>query len=276
MSWSPQQDRAISDSADAFYVYVHLRNDTGRPFYVGKGSGERATCHYNRNRHWTNIANKYGFLPHIVVQQVDEELAFLAEVELIDLYRRIGVKLTNMTIGGDGVSLVGEARERFAAKMRDPEVNARRSASLKVALADPDVRRRVRIGQLAALNRDDVVRAKIRAATKANNARPEVRKKISDSATAYWARPGVKEARLGPLLAASTAVCAKAVICVETDTVFRSFADAARWLREAVNPKAGHAPLVHVCKGKLKTAYGYHWQYAQDITRAAERVTVVI
>lgn len=47
----------------------------------------------------------------------------------------------------------------------------------------------------------------------------------------------------------------KRVICVETDEVFDS-------IREA-NVKYGFniSNICAVCKGKQKTAYGYHWRY---------------
>jgi hypothetical protein len=63
---------------------------------------------------------------------------------------------------------------------------------------------------------------------------------------------------------------------VTTGEVFPSFADAARWVRES-NPKASHSAIVNACKGKLKSAYGHSWRYADTaVTRAAEKVTVVM
>ena len=49
----------------------------------------------------------------------------------------------------------------------------------------------------------------------------------------------------------------KRVICIETNEVFDS-------IREA-NVKYGFniSNICAVCKGKQKTAYGYHWRYAE-------------
>jgi len=88
-----------------FYVYEHIRKDTNQPFYVGKGQNKRANSIYSRNRHWNNIVKKAdGFDVNYVIQNIDEELALLVEIELIDVYKRRGIALCNMTNGGEGVS----------------------------------------------------------------------------------------------------------------------------------------------------------------------------
>lgn len=113
-----------------FYVYEHLRADTGEVFYVGKGSGHRARCRQGRNPYWRAVANKHGYVTRIVMSADDEDLAFLAEMELIDKHRRMGVRLTNLTDGGEGMSgfkMPPDAIERRAAKQKGqkrPSVSA--------------------------------------------------------------------------------------------------------------------------------------------------------
>jgi hypothetical protein len=87
-----------------FYVYEHLRQDTGAVFYVGKGSGARCKTPQGRNKWWHGIAKKHGYTIRIRVRSESEELAFLAEMELIDQHRKMGVTLVNMTDGGEGMS----------------------------------------------------------------------------------------------------------------------------------------------------------------------------
>lgn len=47
------------------YVYLHINPITYEPFYIGKGGGltkrkeSRTFSIQNRNKHWTNIVNKY-------------------------------------------------------------------------------------------------------------------------------------------------------------------------------------------------------------------------
>lgn len=88
-----------------FYVYEHIRPDTKTVFYVGKGSGYRAGIKQHRNPYWKHIVAKVGnFEVRKVVDNVDEELAFLCEQERIDQLRRIGIKLCNVTKGGEGTT----------------------------------------------------------------------------------------------------------------------------------------------------------------------------
>lgn len=46
----------------------------------------------------------------------------------------------------------------------------------------------------------------------------------------------------------------KAVKCIETNIVYKN-------VHEAINKNNGNKHIIDVCKGKRKTACGYHWQY---------------
>jgi hypothetical protein len=92
-------------NAERFYVYEHIRKDTGAVFYVGKGSGKRCKHFVNRGKFWNNFCkSKDNVEVRLPIKNVDEEFSLLAEVELIDLYRRRGVKLVNISDGGEGTS----------------------------------------------------------------------------------------------------------------------------------------------------------------------------
>lgn len=97
-----------------YYIYAHTRNDTNEPFYVGKGKGKRCHSKKGRNEYWHRVAEKHGYQIKIVVDNLDEELAFLAEAECIDLYKRLGYKLVNMTDGGEGASGYQHTQEHKA------------------------------------------------------------------------------------------------------------------------------------------------------------------
>lgn len=91
--------------ADNFYVYQHCRLDTGKPFYIGKGRVGRCISESSRNPQWQRIVQKTGgFATDFLAQDLPEELALLAEVEAIDVYRKRGGVLANLTHGGDGTS----------------------------------------------------------------------------------------------------------------------------------------------------------------------------
>jgi len=90
-----------------FYVYLHIRNDDGSPFYVGKGYGNRYKQRDRVNKHWKNIVNKYGFDIILLEQDLSEPEAFELEKYWIKRIGRISDKtgsLVNITNGGDGAS----------------------------------------------------------------------------------------------------------------------------------------------------------------------------
>jgi hypothetical protein len=89
----------------SFYVYEHIRNDTGEVFYVGKGKDKRYCSKRDRNKYWHNVVNKSnGFTPRIIFTDSSEELIFLVEIEKIAQLRKLGNKLVNLTDGGEGSS----------------------------------------------------------------------------------------------------------------------------------------------------------------------------
>lgn len=91
---------------DDFYVYVHFRESDKKPFYIGKGKGRRAFDLKGkaRNSYWHKVANKHGVSVDFVAKHLTENEAFELEKLLIKSIRDTGVKLTNITDGGDGNS----------------------------------------------------------------------------------------------------------------------------------------------------------------------------
>jgi hypothetical protein len=81
-----------------FYTYLWLRED-GTPYYVGKGSGNRAFTS------WSHGVHKPVTKERIIVQEFDsEEDAFEAEKFLISYYGRLDLGtgcLRNLTDGGE-------------------------------------------------------------------------------------------------------------------------------------------------------------------------------
>ena len=85
-----------------FYTYAHIRPDTNKPFYIGKGAGRRAYRKDHRNDHWKNIVKKYGYKTEILAYWENEQDAFLHEKFLIDCFKSINIDLVNQSSGGDG------------------------------------------------------------------------------------------------------------------------------------------------------------------------------
>jgi len=88
-----------------FCVYEHIRPDTNAIFYVGKGSHKRAYSKHRRNKHWNSVVAKAGgYSVRLVADEIEEDLSFLVEIERIDQLKRMDLKLTNKTDGGEGPS----------------------------------------------------------------------------------------------------------------------------------------------------------------------------
>lgn len=100
----PDSIRSPAKSRGKFYIYEHVRRSDGRVFYVGKGSGSRLRVTQHRNPHWVAVSRKHGWEARVAFRTDDEDLAFLAEEELIRKRRNDGSPLTNMTDGGEGMS----------------------------------------------------------------------------------------------------------------------------------------------------------------------------
>lgn len=115
-----------------FYTYIHRKADTGEIFYVGKGKNKRAYDKNQRSRFWKSVVDKHGFSSEIVGKFSDEGAAFEHEKLLICNMRSRGVRLCNLTDGGEGVS----------GYVMPPEVLKARSAAIKEALNRPEVKER--------------------------------------------------------------------------------------------------------------------------------------
>lgn len=104
-----------SNISKNFYVYCHIRPDTNKIFYIGKGQNKRAWKTYGRNRHWKNVVNKSGgFITKLLIENITEPSAFVFEKIFIRLIGR--ENLCNLTDGGEGPS-GWKATEEYCLKM---------------------------------------------------------------------------------------------------------------------------------------------------------------
>jgi hypothetical protein len=121
-------------SQSNFYVYEHVRLDTNKPFYVGKGKDDRATKTGNRSEHWKRIAKKHGFAVLFVAKELDEELALLAEQERINQLKILGYDLCNKTDGGEG-SCGAKFSEEHKRKLKESNIGQKRSKEFSEKLS---------------------------------------------------------------------------------------------------------------------------------------------
>lgn len=115
-----------------YYVYIHLDNETGVPFYVGRGKGKRAFSKKGRSAAWhervDSLSKSYSV--EIVKDNLTEDESCECEMELIEKYGRLSDKtgtLVNVLEGGNDIlkttlrvrlpdSLVAKIEENYKSK----------------------------------------------------------------------------------------------------------------------------------------------------------------
>lgn len=232
----------------SFYIYTHIRGDNGRPFYVGKGTGRRAASKSGRNTHWHRIVAKHGYDVRIVADGLDEELAFLGEVELIDKMRRLGATLANMTAGGEGARLDAENEAKRIEAVRAayslPENRAAIAEISRSVAQNPELLQR-RNDAIRQAYQNPVVCARAVAPMRTELARANHRRAMAD--------PEFQSRR--------TEQRARPVECIETGVVFTMLKDAVEWLRSNGHPSAQAIHISQMCRGQRKTAYKHRWRF---------------
>ena len=124
-----------------FYIYEHWRPDTNVCFYVGRGRRRRAYRFDQRNEHHARVVaklHKQNLLVdvRIVVENLTDERADIAEIARIAFWRAVGVKLTNQTDGGDGCGgrVASEAqRQKMSAAMKGKPKSAEHRRNMSAA-----------------------------------------------------------------------------------------------------------------------------------------------
>lgn len=125
-----------------FYVYEHWRPDLNLPFYVGKGLDARIKLLKRRhNKHHTHIRNKLikdgmDVEIKIIAQTEDECEAFNIERIVIDALTSAGIKLVNLTSGGDGISGFTHAdstKQKMSASASGKRKSAEHVARMKIS-----------------------------------------------------------------------------------------------------------------------------------------------
>lgn len=231
------------------YVYIHIRNDNGRIFYVGRGTGYRAWAKNGRNKHWTNVFNKHGRTVEIVESGLTLDESKLLEKMVIELAIACGCKLSNKTLGGDGVSgLIFDD---------DSKIKMSRSQGGRALYCSNGMR--FDTGPKAA-------------EWLSENGHPHARQgHISACArgergSAYgfsWWYDGDDEREYIPRYERLSRTAEK--IVVRSDGMeFRNPECAARWMRENENPKANSGHIRNCANGIVNNAYKFKWYWKNE------------
>jgi hypothetical protein len=264
-----------------FYVYEHIRNDTGAVFYVGKGSAKRAKHNANRSVYWNRVVNKAGgFTINYPVKNVDEELSLLAEMELIDKYRKLGVQLVNVSAGGEGTTgwiptdetkrkiglankttpkAIGEAHGMYGKKHTEE--------SLAKMRASQKARDWENFHPMRGKQHSNEIRLKIAKAIAGKNVgekngfygkthTEEARQKISQAGIGRKLTEETIAKKSATALAnAPTSKLSKPVMCLTNGITYYGLNDASKQL------KLHRQAIRMVCNSKLKQTGGYKFQW---------------
>lgn len=109
--------------AKYFYVYEHWRPDKDICFYVGKGTERRAWTPFGRSKWHRHISEKLKSVGlevdvRIIDDGLTDEASKALEIERIAFWKAAGVKLINLTDGGDGApqrQISAETRAKLSA-----------------------------------------------------------------------------------------------------------------------------------------------------------------
>jgi hypothetical protein len=179
-----------------FYVYAHLRKDTGEIFYIGKGSGKRAYVRHGRNQYWERIVSKAGgFTVSLLISGISEDEAFAFEMESISRLKSNEVRLVNLTDGGEGSANPSpETRAKLSAsrsgeknhwwgKPLSPEARAGHLAALKGKLLSQEHRAKLSAAKKGKSPSDGAIRSLIarNQGRKGFELSPEHRARISEA-----------------------------------------------------------------------------------------------
>jgi len=241
-----------------FYVYSHIRNDSGNIFYIGKGCARRAYQKSGRSELWTRIANKYGYSVKIIKNKMTEKDAFDLEADLIKKTEG----LCNLTSGGEGVSGMvhsDEAREKIrkahAGKKQSKEIIEARTKKLRGKKRTSEFCEDVRKRNLGRKASEETKRKM----SEARKGRKPSKESIEKVAAAHRGLKRSDEARARM----SAAQQKRSVFCAETSMLFESIKDAESWLRQNGHPKATKGGIWRsMNRTENGTAYGLTWKYA--------------
>lgn len=87
-----------------YYVYRHIRLDTNKVFYVGKGHGKRAYSTSDRNKYWGRIVKTFDYKVELIETDLSEQEAYVREVYWIAFYKESNQCEANFQLGGGSAS----------------------------------------------------------------------------------------------------------------------------------------------------------------------------
>lgn len=244
---------------DNYYVYIHSLA-SGQIFYIGKGKDKRAWSSSGRSARWREIASS-GFIVDIVHCQLSEVDALEKERELIKLHKD---SICNVTSGGQGISGYRhseESKRKIAEKNKLIQTGKVRSKEHREAIGNGSrgkKKSKEMVAKLKATKNQDKYKKIAAEVGRRNATDQDIRKKrFASLSKAMKGRVFSNEHRVN----LSRSQGGKKVRCIETQTIFETASEAAKWLQANGKPSAFVGNITNQIKGKHKTAYGFTWEF---------------
>lgn len=251
------------DEERKYYVYAWFYKDSGKVFYIGKGSKYRYRSRKRDNPKLVEIINNNDCDSKILIGNLSEEEAFEAEKEQIEYYRKNNHPLINIQDGGhkppstEGIKRSEETKNKMSSSMKEyysknPEKKEEISFRMKQYF-QTDEGKEFRRKSLESRRTEEFRKAQSERSRKANNTQEYIEKQ-SEIIKEMWKSDSYREAHSGKNNCRS-----QTVQQFDLDGNFISEYETVT----IASKKTGvcHSKICAVARGDRKTAGGYIWKY---------------
>lgn len=285
-----------------FYVYAHRRKTDGKIFYIGKGCGKRAWKKSTRSDWWKRIEAKHGRTVEILWRGENEAEAFAKEAEIVAAiglenlcnlrdggdggYRPTQEVRERMRRAKLGRKVSPETREKHRLASLGRRHSEETKAKLRAAnLGKPgrahseETKEKLRLintgkkmspeacAKLSAAKKgrpgtpmSDAAKEKLRQASMGRPVSEGAKRKIGDANRGRKHTPE-QLAKVTANNQRLNAARRKPITC-SNGMVFSYSGDAELWLKGNGFPTANRSNIVSCCTGRLGSAYGFKWFFA--------------
>lgn len=232
---------------EGVYVYIHYKLSDGKPFYVGKGSWDRAweKSKSSRSQWWIRTAIKHGVKLEICQEGLSDYDASTLEMWLIAKLRHEGCNLVNLTDGGEG---------RYGSVMTDKTKESLIASLKKEVWCSNGMHFDSYKSAALWLNSIGVISAK------GSNIGECVRGNIGSAYGYMWSSSpclGVEFETRSQKISNRN----KKRVERSDGNVYNSVADAVRHLNDTTHPNAQFGNICECARKERGFAYGYKWRY---------------
>lgn len=256
----------LFDEERKYYVYVWFYKESGKIFYVGKGTKYRYRSRKRDNKKLVEIISNCDCDSRIVKGNLDEKEAFELEKEMIEFYRQNGHPLINIQDGGHlppssiGKHRTDETREKMSRSMkqyhaRHPEIAEEQSRKMKEFL-QTQKGKEFQKKSIESRNNDEFKQSQSERCRKANNT-DEYKKRQSEIVKKMWESEEYVDAHKG-------ANNGRAQSVRQYDMQHNFIAEYPTMTDAEKRTGVSVSKISLVAKKKRKTAGGYIWEYVDE------------